>query len=97
MAIKRGINRSGKPFYNMAEFLCDYETDVASLPISCGPGSTAKVVENGNFYILNTLKQWVLQPANSGGSGSGGSSSGGEDDIVVLNDASTSNNDIIIL
>ena len=45
MAIKRGVNRSGKPFYNMAEFLCDYDTDVASLPTSCGPGSTAKVVE----------------------------------------------------
>lgn len=91
MAIKRGVNRSGKPFYNMAEFLCDYDTDVASLPTSCGPGSTAKVVENGDYYILNNNHEWVKQPKNSGGGGS--SSSEGE--IVVLGD--TSANDILIL
>lgn len=91
MAIKRGINRSHRPFYNMAEFLCDYETDVASLPTSCGPGSEAKVVENGNFYILNNQHQWVLQPA----AGSGGSSS--EDDITILGEADASNSDIIVL
>lgn len=95
MAIKRGINRSHRPFYNMAEFLCDYETDVASLPTSCGPGSEAKVVENGNLYILNNQHQWVLQPAaGSGGSGSGSS---GEDDITILGEASASDNDIIVL
>lgn len=79
----------------MAEFLCDYVEDVKMLPVSCGPGSTAKVVENGSFYILNNQKQWVLQPANSSG-GSGGSNSS-EDDIVILNDSSTSSNDIIVL
>ncbi len=93
MAIKKGINRSNKPFYNMAEFLCDYETDVASLPTNVGPGSTAKVVENGNFYILNNQHEWILQPAS--GSSSGGTSSG-EDDIIVLND-SASSDDIIVL
>lgn len=91
MAIKRGINRSHRPFYNMAEFLCDYETDVASLPTSCGPGSEAKVVENGNLYILNNQHQWVLQPATGSGSSSG------EDDITILGEASASDNDIIVL
>lgn len=81
MAIKRGINRSNRPFYNMAEFLCDYETDVASLPTGVGAGSTARVVENGNFYILNNQKLWVLQPANS----SGGGSTPGEGDTVIYN------------
>ena len=93
MAIKRGINRSHRPFYNMAEFLCDYETDVASLPTSCGPGSEAKVVENGNLYILNNQHQWVLQPAAD----SGGSGSSGEDDITILGEASASDNNIIVL
>lgn len=95
MAIKRGINRSNRPFYNMAEFLCDYETDVASLPTSCGPGSEAKVVENGNLYILNNQRQWVLQPAAGSGGSSSGSSS--EDDITILGEASASDSDIIVL
>lgn len=91
MAIKRGVNRSGKPFYNMAEFLCDYDSDVNSLPTSCGAGSTARVVESGDIYILNNSHEWVKQPKNSGG----GSSSSSEGEIVVLGD--TSANDILIL
>lgn len=86
-----GTNRSNKPFYNMAEFLCDYESDIADLPKNRGPGSTARVVETGNIYILNNNHEWVKQPKNSGG---GGSSSEGE--IIVLND-NTSANDILIL
>lgn len=89
MAIKRGINHSHRPFYNMAEFLCDYESDVASLPTSCGPGSKAKVVENGNLYILNTQQQWVLQPAVGSNS-----SSSSEGEIIELN---TSADDSIIV
>lgn len=30
--ITTGVNRSNKPFYNMGEYLCDYESDVANLP-----------------------------------------------------------------
>lgn len=86
-----GTNRSNKPFYNMAEFLCDYESDIADLPTNRGPGSTARVVETGNVYILNNNHEWVKQPKNSGGGGS----SSGEGDIVVLGD--TSANDILIL
>lgn len=62
-----GTNRTNKPFYNMAEFLCDFETDVANLPTHRGVGSRAKVIENGNVYILNSQKQWTLQPKESGG------------------------------
>ena len=65
-----GTNRTNKPFYNMAEFLCDFETDVANLPTHRGAGSRAKVIENGNVYVLNGQKQWILQPKeSSGGSG----------------------------
>lgn len=81
MAITRGKNRENKPFYNMAEFLCDFQTDVASLPTNCGPGSTARVVENGNFYILNNQFQWVLQPKTAGSSG-GGDTPGNGDTII---------------
>lgn len=86
-----GTNRSNKPFYNMAEFLCDYESDIADLPTNRGPGSTARVVESGNVYVLNNNHEWIKQPKDSGGGGS--SSSEGE--IVVLGD--TSANDILIL
>lgn len=76
-----GKNRSNKPFYNMAEFLCDFETDVANLPTNRGAGSTAKVIETGNVYMLNNLHQWVLQPKSSSGGGSGDIP--GEGDTVI--------------
>lgn len=86
-----GTNRSNKPFYNMAEFLCDYESDIADLPTNRGPGSTARVVESGNIYVLNNNHEWIKQPKDSGG----GSSTSGEGEITVLGD--TSANDILIL
>ena len=65
--ITKGVHRSNRPFYNMAEFVCDFETDVANLPTDVGVGSTARVIENGNVYILNSQHQWILQPKNGGG------------------------------
>lgn len=101
--IQTGINRGGKVFYGTSDFLCDYQSDVSDLPTNRRPGSRATVIENGNFYILNSNKQWILQPKNSGGSGgSGGGSSTGEDDITVLDDtgtgsSSSAENDIVML
>lgn len=66
-----GRNTGKQPFYNMGQYICDYETDVANLPINKSAGSIAQVVETGNIYMLNSLHQWILQPASSsGGSGS---------------------------
>lgn len=62
-----GKNTSNKPFYGMTEFLCDYTTDVANLPTNRAAGSIARVIEDGSVYILNSEKQWILQPKNSGG------------------------------
>lgn len=67
--ITSSINTGKKSFYNMAEFLCDFESDVANLPINRGVGSKAFVIENGNVYVFNSYSQWVLQPKNSGGGG----------------------------
>lgn len=55
-----GINTGKKPFYNAASFICDFQSDVVNLPKNRGVGSTAKVIENGNFYIFNSNKEWVL-------------------------------------
>lgn len=62
-----GVNTGKKPFYNMAEYLCDYQSDVANLPTNRGPGSKATVIENGNVYVLNAEHQWILQPKTGGG------------------------------
>lgn len=66
-----GVNTGKKPFYNAASFICDFQSDVANLPTNRGVGSTAKVLENGNFYILNSEKQWILQTSSGGGGGGG--------------------------
>ena len=64
-----GVNTGKKPFYNAASFICDFQSDVANLPTNRGVGSTAKVLENGNFYILNSNKEWILQTSSGGGGG----------------------------
>jgi hypothetical protein len=58
--ITASTNNIRKTFYNMAEFLCDYQSDVADLPTDCGVGSKAFVIENSNVYILNGSKIWIL-------------------------------------
>lgn len=73
--IHTGINRGNKTFYGTSDFLCDYVSDVANLPTNRKPGSRAFVIENGRQYILNSAKQWILQPVYSSGSGD---SSGGD-------------------
>lgn len=64
-----GVNTGKKPFYNAASFICDFQSDVENLPTNRGTGSTAKVLENGNFYILNSNKEWILQTSSGGGGG----------------------------
>lgn len=86
-----GRNTGRQPFYNMGEYICDYETDVANLPTDKSAGSTATVVETGNVYMLNSQHQWVLQP-------SGGSASGGDiiyDGGIIDNSSSLSSSNII--
>lgn len=64
------VNTGKRPFYNASIFLCDFKSDVANLPTNKGAGSKAKVIETGEWYVLNSQHQWVLQPAC--GSGDGG-------------------------
>jgi hypothetical protein len=60
-----GINHSNKRFYGAMYYLCDYENDVANLPIDKSPGSEAVVIETGNVYMLNSQHEWILQQSNS--------------------------------
>lgn len=45
---------------NHMEFLCDADSDVASLPglDECAVGSTALILESGDFYILTPSGEW---------------------------------------
>ena len=40
------------------EFVCDTESDVASLP-QCICGSTAIIIETGGVYIVDAQGRWV--------------------------------------
>ena len=40
------------------EFVCDNDTDIASLP-KCACGSTAVVISSGKVYMVNTQGAWV--------------------------------------
>lgn len=66
--------RSGKNTYGVNSYVADTESDVSSLPINCGPGSSCLVVATGNIYILNSTKQWIL--LKQGGSSSESTGSG---------------------
>lgn len=85
----------------MAEFLCDYKTEVKLLPTNVGVGSLARVIEDGNKYILNSEPRWVLQPQSGGGGGGGGGDTpSGESDIIDLDGPITpggDDSDIIVL
>lgn len=48
------VNTGKRPFYNASIFLCDFKSDVANLPTNKGAGSKAKVIETGEWYVLNS-------------------------------------------
>lgn len=80
MAFKNlSTGRKGYPF-DFAEFICDKEDDVASLPTHINKngyrdtvcaGSIAFVVDTSTYYMLNTLNDWVKVDIGSGGGGCG--------------------------
>lgn len=74
----------GKPI-NYAKFVCDYESDINTLPTTsapsildaeikpCSVGSIAICTENQGLYVLNNQDEWVLfRDGTSGGGGTGG-------------------------
>ena len=51
------IKESGHHTAAIKEYMCDFESDVASLPTKA-PGSKAWVISTGNVYVLNTYRVW---------------------------------------
>ena len=41
------------------EYICDTDEDFASLPETCGTGSSAVSLASGNVKVVNTQGEWV--------------------------------------
>lgn len=50
--------QSNRTDYNLREYILDTAADVASLPKTDAPGSTAFVIETGTALMLNTQGEW---------------------------------------
>ena len=59
--------------FDWEEYIIDSPEDAVDLPTTCGWGSTAICISNGDLYILNSDKEWTLFTINDN-SGSEGSS-----------------------
>ena len=79
------LKRNGKtPNIPFKHFECDAVSDLSKIDLYLVPmGSTCRVISTGDFYVLNSEKQWVKQPrgssSSSGGSSGGGNTGGGQD------------------
>lgn len=69
----------------MEEFICDTEADVANLP-KCSCGSSARVIDTGNLYVVNASCKWTLMP-RSGGGGNNDELESALDDIIALQES----------
>lgn len=70
-------------------FECDDVEDLPLIDVSRAVmGSRCYVINTGNWYALNSKKQWKVMPASATGSGSGsgsgsGDSGGASDDDII--------------
>jgi hypothetical protein len=56
------VKQGGRTDYNYKEYFLDTEDELETINVkACSPGSVAFVIENGNLYILNSKKEWILQ------------------------------------
>lgn len=81
------LTRVGHTFnLQIKHFTCDEKSDLDKIDLTLvPPGSTAKIIANGAVYMLNTQRQWVLQPtgSSSGGGGESGGGTGDSDDHYI--------------
>lgn len=60
------IRNNNKYIYNLAEIICDLESDVVSIPTTFSPGSKVFVVDSSSYYMLNASKEWKKLVATTG-------------------------------
>lgn len=74
--ILKAIGKSTNVPYHFFE--CDNESDLSTIDVSRAPmGSRCYVINAGEIYALNSLKQWRIVPQSSGSSGGSGTPDGG--------------------
>lgn len=56
------VKQGGRIDYNYKEYFLDTAEELATIDKkACSPGSVAYIISNGDVYILNSKKEWVLQ------------------------------------
>lgn len=56
------VKQGSRTDYNYKEYFLDNADELATIDVkACSPGSVAYVISNGDVYILNSKKVWVLQ------------------------------------
>ena len=66
------IKTGGHEAYKLKLFVIDTEKDITEINIEdCSMGSSAKAIDTGRTYILNSKDEWVKQPLSSTNGGSG--------------------------
>ena len=51
--------QSNRNDYNLREYVLDTEADIANLPKTDAPGSTAFVIDTSSVYMINTEGEWI--------------------------------------
>ena len=60
------IKTGGHEAYKLKYFMVDTEKDITEINIQdCSMGSSAKAIDTGRTYILNSKDEWVKQPLSS--------------------------------
>lgn len=70
----------------LVKLVVDTDSDIAALPTHYAPGSMARVVASANVYMLNTKKEWVIQPTSGSGGGGGSSTVVVEGSLAITED-----------
>lgn len=56
------VKQGGRTDYNYKEYFLDNTDELENIDVkACCPGSIAYIISNGDLYILNSEKIWVLQ------------------------------------
>lgn len=56
------LRQGGRTDYNYKEYYLDTPEELSQINTeACCPGSTAYVISNGQVYMLNSQKVWVVQ------------------------------------
>ena len=60
-------SNSGIKSYGIKHYTLDYASDLSNMPTAnIKAGSTAFIIENSKYYMLNNQHQWILVNLNSG-------------------------------